>query len=328
MAWCPKCKNEYREGITVCAECGCELVEEEQMVKRVPIVYGDEKHMMVLAKYLEYNEFKNIAVVYDKNQKLYFLLVDEADKEKATKLCKVFIEQKTKEEMMQRQMQMQQMQQQMMQQQMMQQMQAAAADEAKQESDEEASKQETVQNTEQGEQAGDNTANAEDNSGRVSVPAGAYLDSAKKAEDNRSSAWTLLLVGGLGMLFLILGITGVLPFKVGNPYMFYGVMSAIFILFIVMGFVSMKNAKFFAKNAESETNLKNTLLDWCKENLKAEEIDAKVNTVGIGYEELCLRRYEFIKYRINHQFMNLDQNFLDRLIDDDVYEMVYPAEEQ
>lgn len=27
MAWCPKCKEEYREGITVCAECGTELVD-------------------------------------------------------------------------------------------------------------------------------------------------------------------------------------------------------------------------------------------------------------------------------------------------------------
>ena len=25
--WCPKCKNEYVEGITHCADCGMELVE-------------------------------------------------------------------------------------------------------------------------------------------------------------------------------------------------------------------------------------------------------------------------------------------------------------
>lgn len=35
MPWCPKCKEEYREGITVCAECGETLVEalEEEAVE-------------------------------------------------------------------------------------------------------------------------------------------------------------------------------------------------------------------------------------------------------------------------------------------------------
>ena len=27
MAWCPKCKCEYVEGVTVCADCGSELVD-------------------------------------------------------------------------------------------------------------------------------------------------------------------------------------------------------------------------------------------------------------------------------------------------------------
>ncbi len=32
MAWCPKCKYEYREGVTVCPDCECELVDDLSLV--------------------------------------------------------------------------------------------------------------------------------------------------------------------------------------------------------------------------------------------------------------------------------------------------------
>ena len=32
MAWCPKCKNEYREGITHCPDCDVDLVEELELL--------------------------------------------------------------------------------------------------------------------------------------------------------------------------------------------------------------------------------------------------------------------------------------------------------
>ena len=41
-------------------------------------------------------------------------------------------------------------------------------------------------------------------------------------------------------------------------------------------------------------------------------------------ESLFFPRNELIKARINHQFMNLDQEFLERFVDDVVYEMVFP----
>lgn len=39
MSWCPKCKNEYVEGITTCAECGVELVDElpEEIDETMPV---------------------------------------------------------------------------------------------------------------------------------------------------------------------------------------------------------------------------------------------------------------------------------------------------
>ena len=43
MAWCPKCKSEYRAGITICANCKESLVEElpENLLKKI-----DEKENM------------------------------------------------------------------------------------------------------------------------------------------------------------------------------------------------------------------------------------------------------------------------------------------
>lgn len=37
MPWCPNCKDEYREGITVCADCGAQLVDDLSLVKEEKI---------------------------------------------------------------------------------------------------------------------------------------------------------------------------------------------------------------------------------------------------------------------------------------------------
>ena len=37
MSWCPKCRTEYREGFTHCADCGAELVDElPELVVEMP----------------------------------------------------------------------------------------------------------------------------------------------------------------------------------------------------------------------------------------------------------------------------------------------------
>lgn len=288
MAWCPKCKNEYREGITVCAECGCELVEEKELYNMKPLLVGEEHQMQTLKGFLEYNGIKTAAIRYLEQDMVYELSVKDTDFTQALKIVRVFMEQKALEKMqeMQENGELEQM------------LDESAAENANQE--QEAQERE---------------------------PAQPYVNSAEQAEENRSSAWTLLIVGGLGLLAMILGIAGVIPLNLGNPYMFYGVMSAVFILFIVMGAVSMKNAKIFAKRAESENSLRDSLLKWCEENLTTEKIDAQIeNAADMADEVLYFQRYEMIKKMMNHQFMNLDQGFLEQLIDDEVYDMVFREE--
>lgn len=56
MSWCPKCKNEYRAGITICPDCNEELVEElkeEAYLEFVPLFQTtDEELKNKLISYL------------------------------------------------------------------------------------------------------------------------------------------------------------------------------------------------------------------------------------------------------------------------------------
>lgn len=163
---------------------------------------------------------------------------------------------------------------------------------------------------------------ARENAGRRRT-GGLYQDSSERASDNRSSAWVLLGLGAVGLIAVVLGAAGILPLSLGNPYLFYGVMGAIFILFVVAGIVSMKNARFFEKKAESENSLRQTLLDWCKDNLNAADIDAEVCGEGISEEVAYFRRSFCVKEKLNHQFVNLNQDFLDQFIDDYIYDEIF-----
>lgn len=152
-----------------------------------------------------------------------------------------------------------------------------------------------------------------------------YQNSADKAEENRSSAWTLLLVGGVGLIIMALGIMGVLPFHLTgiNKYMVYGIMSALFILFVVMGIISMRNSLIFNKRAQSENSLRVTMLNWCKESMIPQTIDEKLHLGGEETDEvLYFRRCEKMKEELNHKFVNLDQEFLDYFIDE-IYDTIF-----
>lgn len=251
MPWCPKCKSEYREGFSICADCGSELVDDEQFAR----LEKEEQE--------RFDEERRDAC----GSAAYETGIPEGEL------------------------------------------------------------------SEEGNPAADASEPRPEK--KRAVVAAPYRDNAERASENRSSAWVLMAVGGLGICVLILGITDVIPLHFSNAYLFYGVMAAVFILFVVAGIVSMKNALIFEKRAESENSVRTALLDWCRQNLRAEELDRQIgrelslpvgedgSTEDGSQEILYFRRFEAIKARLNHQFLNLDQGFLEKLIDDTVYEMVY-----
>lgn len=328
MPWCPKCKNEYREGIKICADCGCELVESEQLTNMTPLIFGEEEEMLSLKKFLEYNKLKQVVLRFDEKESVYEILVSEEDIKKANAMAKVFLEQEAERKEVQKQGKVQNQPE-------MEQGKEARKQKGMQQGEEVENQQEKQQGiaaqkqkemrevqeeTEEKTQGGKQGAMQE----QEIMEAALYKNSSERAEDNRSSAWILLGVGTVGIVVMVLGILGIVPLRIGNPYMFYGVMSAVFFLFIVMGAISMKNARIFAKKAESENSLQDTLISWCRGNLDAAGIDAEIGIAeGDAEELLYFKRYEKIKEKLNHQFMNLDQAFLDHFIDEIVYDMIF-----
>lgn len=223
MPWCPKCETEYREGITVCADCGSVLVEDLSASKTASEIISFEE------------------------------TIQNMSEEEAT----AFFEDTKKEAMERRK--------------------------------------------------------------RLAEGPGVYVESSKKAQDFKSGGLSLLFVGGLGLIFVLLVLFNVIPLSMNlfSKYLIIGVMGSMFILFIVMGFLSVKSYKKFEVKASEEDQLTQKLTSWCHENLKKEIID--IDMEETSDELLYFQRSEKMKELISSKFLNLDAAFLDSFIDD-----IYP----
>ena len=288
MPWCPKCKSEYRDGFTVCADCGSRLVEEKHSENSVSLTFGEAEQMEALADFLRYSGIRDIQHREDDSDGQVELLVSRQEFEKASAAVRVFLLQENRR---------------------------LSA---------ESGEEENAGHVEPEEAEYLREAAAARRTLRSST---LYQDSSQKADNNRSSGWMLLIIGFLGLVMVALGTAGVIRLQLSNSYLFYGVMGAIFLLFLVAGAISIKNATIFARKAESENSLRSTMLDWCREALNAEEIDEQVKVEGIPEEVMYFNRTAYIKERLNHQFVNLDQDFLDQFVDDHVYGMIFEQKE-
>ena len=205
MAWCPKCKSEYRDGFTKCADCGCELVDEVTLKQM-------EKAQALKESMTEYEE------EYEEQQ------INEEMPEDVQSVVQRMAGLLSQDGTVNGQQPM---------------------------TEEQAEKVKAVMEQMQAAQL----------AGRVRQGSGRYEDSAERATDNRSSAWMLLVIGVVGIIVLALGLAGVISLPMRSNFLFYGVMAVFFVIFIISGIVSMKNAKYFEGKAESENSLRNTLVE-------------------------------------------------------------------
>lgn len=148
-----------------------------------------------------------------------------------------------------------------------------------------------------------------------------------KYDDIMSSSYTLILVGIVGIIFMILVWMKIIPLPISSEtsWLFNSVMGGVFIIFIIAGIVSFMHAKQVRIEADAEDKLIEELLSWADENIHAEDIDEDLDTTQ-PMELLYFNRADKIKDLLMHQFENADEALIYEYTEQ-IYQKLYESNE-
>lgn len=156
-----------------------------------------------------------------------------------------------------------------------------------------------------------------------------YEDKNNKAEDAKSSAVALLLVGGLGLVFIVLLMLDYLPihlFGLGK-YLVSGIMAAMFLVFIAMGFSSIKTYKKYLDIAEEEQKNIEQIMELLAQHMSKEVIDTKLAGEPEEMPQIYYSRLAVIKEFLEAHYGGLEPALLEKLADD-WYEELYGKDDE
>lgn len=175
--------------------------------------------------------------------------------------------------------------------------------------------------TEQPETLGDSLYEYTDNK----VPS--FVRLSDKYADITSSASTMLIVGIVGILFMILVLADIIPLPLNSStaWLFDSVMGGIFIIFIISGIVSFMHAKQVKIDADEEDKLIDELLSWSKENITKDMLDEGLDLTQ-PEELLYFNRADKIKDKLMHQFENADEALIAEFTEQ-IYQNIYENNE-
>lgn len=298
MPWCPKCRNEYVEGVTVCADCGCALVDSPEEYSRAELEQGAQDKMQELVRFLTANGVAGARMEETELPEETLVTVEEKELTRAERYKTVFLKEWAKEHPEEQEEKME-----------------AAPEEMAEayETELQSGQQEGMARTE--------------TKGLSGSPV--YENASQKAESFRSGAWMLIFVGVAGLILLALAIAGFLPVHLaGVSGVLSGlVMGALFVAFLISGISSLRTSRQLEGKAKEESDLREELLDWCRTHLSAEQIDASIEELPESEEERYFRRTERIRSLIVRDFMNLDEAYLESFVDE-IYTEYFDAPEE
>lgn len=285
MPWCPKCKNEYRDGITKCSDCDTTLVEnlDEDSVY-IPVMICLDKDLA--HRFLDYLCYSNISSGKIEQNDItfeYSVSVSNEEFKQAKKLYSAFYE--------------------------------IEQEKQRNEENEEEAENVTASSQEKTEEKLEYITNQRmaDELRAPKTASTVYVKKEEKYKDITSTAYVFLLVGILGIAFVVLNYVGIITFINGPfSYVLYG---ALFIGCLVAAILSFRSARITKSQINSENTLTNDVNTWLKNNITKEKL-LPAREEGISEEANFLNEIEFMKKLVCEQFPSLQEAYADTLCEE------------
>lgn len=283
MPWCPVCKNEYKTGYKVCADCGAELVE--SLEERMKAVYfGQQDELYDICDFMRANGITDTEVSYDESEETYELLVDAEQLENAQKMIRVYLQKIAEPKAMEE----------------------AASMEA-------ALSQEQLLALLQEREARMEELNR--------VPYEDAQKKAEDYKNGADSLLIVGIIGVILLVLLNLNVFPIY-FTAMTKLLVTGVMGVLFIVFIVMGIMSRKSYNAMKLKATSDNNVKEDIINYLKDNVVPEEFDKDLMDDEPTMEILYFRRMEKLKGLVNSYSEEIDASFAEYILEE-VYSEIF-----
>lgn len=335
MRWCPKCKCEYRDDIDVCSDCGTALVDSLSEAHEYEEFIRITKDKAAAEKLLNYLKYSKIDCTLDQDDESYVILVNPKDLKMAKKYFKAFyevefiesssspkdhdandelsddntndFERKYQDETDKYDWSVE--------------TDSSDADEFdKDEFDTDSISDSDDQREDSPSEENDVHYSAENNE-NDDFSAPPYVKKEDQAKDLRTTAFTFLAFGILGILVVLLNIFGAFSFL--NGIVAYIVLTIVFIGCIIISIQSFMSSKKADSEAVQENELTMQLNNWLTDNITlsymnglTDKIKESADTNLLTAPEVYLYLTNSIKKYINDTFGEIDNSYVESLIEE------------
>ena len=155
------------------------------------------------------------------------------------------------------------------------------------------------------------------------VRGASYVDPMERAENYKSGAVVLFLVGIIGVAALVLMDLKIIPinFFGSSNYLVNIVMGALFAIFIAMGVNSMINYNKLKTKASMDDELRQNIYNWVDTELDKSILDENVSETD-DEEIKFFNRTQILSEELSKRFDTLTDDFRDYIIED-LYDRIY-----